>query len=162
MTRSIEDFDIGWFDNQLREYQKNASLLDNLKKQKSDELEYVKNYWTSKMERTEQEQSVIKADLANYLDQFGATSQTTAFGNVHLAKTQSKIDWGTAKSQRDLAETMPEQFTRKSLNKTALKEALGVNSDGKVFWKDTGEVVKGLTGEQGGEKTIVIRKGEKS
>lgn len=162
MTRLIEEFDVGWFDTQLREYQKNKDFIEKTKKNKRDEIEYVNNFWNAKLMRLQKDQDIIKADLANYLDQFGATSQTTAFGNVHLAKTQSKIDWGTAKSQRDLAETMPEQFTRKSLNKTALKEALGVNSDGKVFWKDTGEVVKGLTGEQGGEKTIVIRKGEKS
>lgn len=162
MIRPIEEFDIGWFDTQLREYQKNKDFIEKTKKNKRDEIEYVTNFWNAKLMRLQQDQEIIKADLANYLDQFGATSQTTAFGNVHLAKTQSKIDWGTAKSQRELAESIPDEFTRKSLNKSALKDALAVSSDGKVYWKDTGELVKGLTGEQGGEKTIVIRKGDKS
>lgn len=162
MTRPIDKFDIGWFDTQLRQYQKNNDMIAKFKKDKSDEQEYVKNYWNAKIERAENDQNIIKADLANYMSQFGATSQTTAFGNVHLSKTQSKIDWGSTKDQRVLAQSMPDEYIRRDLDKSALKKALAVTTSGKVVWKDTGEIVKGLSGTYGGEKTIVIRKGDKS
>lgn len=161
MVEEFNSFDPGWFDHQLREYQKNNRKLDQLEKKKKQELDYVKTFYAKQEEKINAEQELIKSDLGDYLHKYSMTSQTTAFGNVHLQTAGNKFYWKdlTAKQKRAIADRLPDEYVNREPKEGLINKNATITDSGQVVLNDTGEIIEGLTGKQGGYKTISIRKG---
>ena len=162
MIEKFDEFDTGWFDNQMRRYQSNKRKLEKLDKQKKAELEYVRNYYLAQANEIDKEQEIIKVDLWNYLNLYGMTSQSTAFGNAHLTTAGDKFFWKdlSAKQKREIAEKLPDEYVNREPKQGAINKNATITDDGRVVLNDTGEIIEGLTAKKGGYKTIAIRKGE--
>lgn len=161
MTDINDQYDAGWVNHQLREYYANLEKLDQLKEQKKKELAELNAYYFNHTNQMAQENELIKEDLRNYLDQFGMTGVTTSMGNVHFMTKGDKINWQDlkAKELREVGKHLPDEYVNRVPNKSAIKKNTIIDLHGNVVFKDTGEIIPGITGEKGGTKTVAIRKG---
>lgn len=157
----MQEFDPAWFDHQLRQYQANRRQLESLNKDRKAELDYVNNYYAALTKKIYQEQDIIKSDLGDYLKRCGKTSETTAFGNVHLQTAGNKFYWKdlTTKQKRAIADRLPDEYVNREPKEGLINKNATITDSGQVVLNDTGEIIEGLTGKQGGYKTISIRKG---
>ena len=161
MTDFTGEYDAGWINHQMREFQKNKKNLEAIKEKKRQEKEEIDNFYRHETDQLEQEQDLIKQDMARYLNQYGMTSVTTSMGNAHLTTQGDKLNWQdlSAQDKRDVAQQLHDDLVNRMPKQGAVMKAVVIQSNGTVVMKDTGEIIKGLTGTQGGTKTIVFKKG---
>lgn len=161
MTDFTGEYDAGWINHQMREFQKNKENLEAIKEKKRQEKEEIDNFYRHETDQLEQEQDLIKQDMARYLNQYGMTSVTTSMGNAHLTTQGDKLNWQdlSAQDKRDVAKQLPDDLVNRTPKQGAVMKAVVIQPNGTVVMKDTGEIIKGLTGTQGGTKTIVFKKG---
>lgn len=155
------EYDAGWVNHQMREYQKNKANLEALKEKKRQEKDEIDNFYRHETDQLEQEQDLIRQDMARYLNQYGMTSVTTSMGNAHLTTQGDKLNWEdlNASERRAVGSQLPDELVTREPKKGDVMKAVVIQHDGTVVLKETGEIITGLTGKQGGAKTIVFKKG---
>nr|DAX90335.1 MAG TPA: hypothetical protein [Caudoviricetes sp.] len=155
------EYDAGWINHQMREFQKNKKNLEAIKEKKRQEKLEIDNYYKRETDGIEQEQELIKQDMARYLNQYGMISVSTSMGNVHITTMGDKLNWKdlNASEKRAVATQLPDDLVNRTPKASAVMKAVAIQPDGTVVLKETGEILKGITGQQGGTKTVVFRKG---
>lgn len=161
MTDFTGEYDAGWINHQMREFQKNKKNLEAIKEKKRQEKEEIDNFYRHETDQLEQEQDLIKQDMARYLNQYGMTSVTTSMGNAHVTTQGDKLNWEDLNSseRRAVGSQLPDELVTREPKKGDVMKAVVIQHDGTVVLKETGEIITGLTGKQGGAKTIVFKKG---
>lgn len=161
MTDFTGEYDAGWVNHQMREYQKNRANLEAIKSKKRQEKAEIDNYYQHQAQEIQQKQELIKQDMARYLNQYGMTSVTTSMGNAHVTTQGDKLNWEdlNASERRAVGSQLPDELVTREPKKGDVMKAVVIQHDGTVVLKETGEIITGLTGKQGGIKTIVFKKG---
>lgn len=155
------EYDAGWINHQMRQYQKNRTNLQAIKEKKRQEKAEIDAYYRNKTEQLKNQQEIIREDMARYLMQYGMTSVTTSMGNAHVTTQGDKLNWEdlNASERRAVGSQLPDELVTREPKKGDVMKAVVIQHDGTVVLKETGEIITGLTGKQGGTKTIVFEKG---
>lgn len=144
----------------LREYKANKNELEAIDESERSELQEVKDFYTYKRSKLEEDNERLKQELLGFIDtENGQTSVTTSMGNVQARTTKDSWKWGSKSTQQKAMKSLPSELlkTVKELDKAKIKEATTITDDGKVVLNDTGEIINGLSGVKGGQKQVVIR-----
>ena len=161
MTDFTGEYDAGWVNHQMREYRKNKANLEAIQEKKRQEKAEIDNYYQHQAREIQEEQELIKQGMARYLNQFGMTSVSTSMGNAHLVRQGDKLNWNdlNASERRAVGNQLPDNLVTREPKKGDVMNAVAIQQDGTVVLKETGEILKGITGKLGGTKTVVFKKG---
>lgn len=159
MPEPKDEFDSEWFNFQMKELQELKKEVDEFAKSKKEDIDFARRYWDNKIEGLQYQINQIKDQLGDFLNRYGMTSYSTAFGNAHLRTAGDKFDWKTlsANDKREIAKHLPEELVDRKPKEGAVNKASQILDDGRVVLTETGEIIPGLTGKKGGYKTVTIR-----
>ena len=92
MPEPKDEFDSEWFNFQMKELQELEKEVDEFAKSKKEDIDFARKYWDNKIEGLQYQINQIKEQLGDFLNRYGMTSYSTAFGNAHLRTAGDKFD----------------------------------------------------------------------
>lgn len=161
MTDFTGEYDAGWVNHQYRQYVKLSKNLKAIDEKKRQEKAEIDAYYAHEQKLAEEQKEQISEDMARYLDQYGMTSVSTSQCNIHIRRKGDKLLWKdlNAAETREVGNQLPDNLVNRVPKKGDLLKAVVIQNDGTVVLKETGEILKGLQGQLGGQKTVVFKKG---
>lgn len=149
----------GGINQRLREYADAVKAMKQAEASEKSELKAIKEHYDYYINKAKKKQETLKAELQQFIHaDDGETSLSTTLGNIHLTKNNDSWNWPKDSQVKKLVNDLPKEFIKytPALDKTAIKKATTITDDGKVVVTDTGQILKGISGEQGKGHSIAI------
>lgn len=155
-TTYAEDY-VGIMNLKLRDYKKKLIELQKLSKTKKLELQSVRDFYDPKIEEANHKINELQEELMGVVESSGNKSLTSSLGRVTVSTSRNpKFKFP---SDQDFMKSLPVEYTHLAepeleLEKQKLERDVTITDDGRVVFKDTGEIVKGASATPAGQKSF--------